>query len=232
MTDASEALLIRKTPLGESDIMATLFTKRFGKIRAAAKNAATSRKRFGGRLEPFALIRVETALARSGRRTLTDAEVVKTFENIAKDMSVFLQASCVLEFIDAAVSEEESPCEAVFEEATKALEAMNGGAGFQATFDFQTAALGILGYGVDLSRCGECGGSPRSGVLVFSSGLFLCGKCSLKSRGRPSRKALATRSAGTEDGALENIKCLNAFVQYQTGKVLKSAKLLENMLSV
>lgn len=229
MTGISEALLIKKMPLGESDIMTTLFTKQFGKIRAAARNAATSRKRFGGRLEPFALIRVETALTRSGGRAITDAEVVKSFENIAKKMEVFLQASCVLEFIDAAVSEEESPCEEVFAEAVRALEAMDGGAGFQATLNFQTAALGILGYGVDFSLCGGCGDSPQSGVLVFPSGLFLCGKCARKSRGRPARKAFSLRSAG---GALENIKCLNAFVQYQTGKELKSAKLLENMLNV
>ena len=225
MTDICEALLIKKSPIGNSDIAATLFTKQLGKIRAFAKNAAVSRKRFGGRLELFSLIRIETGVSHSGRRMLEDAEVVSVFGNIANNMDVFLQATCVLEFTDATVSEEETPCESVFNGAVKALKSMDAGTGTEALFRFQTAALETLGFGVDLSRCGECGKeNPEAGKLVFSSGLFVCENCAGKDDG-PSRTVVAGNS-----GAIENVNCLNAFVQYYTGKVLKSAKLLENML--
>lgn len=225
-----EALLIKKTPFGESDVAATLFTKEFGKISTTAKNAVLSRKRFGGRLQRFARLNVELSVARSGKKILQNAEVSERFENLAKDMETFLKANCLLELIDVAVTEEETPCEKIFSESMKTLSLMNRGNGCAAMLRFQTVSLENLGYGIDVSRCGGCGHKNFTrGYLIFPTGQVLCGDCMRNSTERPFRKFNREAGVGNREAALENTCCLNAFFQYQTGTVLKSAKILEDM---
>ncbi len=228
-----EALLIKKIPVGESDIAVTLFTERRGKIRAFAKNAASSRKRFGGRLEPFTLLNIELTETRGGRKVLQSSEIVKSFEDVANNMSIFLKANCVLEIIDSAVTAEDVPCEDLFTEAADALCEMSKGKGFSAMLRFQAASLKSLGYGIDFSRCAVCGGKkPERGFLVFPSGEFLCAPCGRKCAEKPARSIQLKDGAKNAARAQSNINCLNDFFQYQTGAVLKSAKLLENMLTL
>src|SRR5512146_1212871 len=53
MPKQSEALILRTYPFHEADLLVTLFTRAEGKIRAVAKSAKKSRRRFGGALEPL-----------------------------------------------------------------------------------------------------------------------------------------------------------------------------------
>src|SRR5947209_7667980 len=53
----SEAVLLRTWPVHEADLIVSLFTRDYGKLRAVAKSALKSRKRFGGALEPMTLAR-------------------------------------------------------------------------------------------------------------------------------------------------------------------------------
>lgn len=225
-----EALLIKKTPVGESDILATLFTREFGKIKAVAKGASSSRKRFGGGFELFAVLKVEISTTRSGGKLLQNSAVAESFGRVAENMNVFLKANCLLDFINAAFPEEQTPNEIVFNEAVRALSAMSAGDGISAMFGFQTAALANLGYSVNLSLCGGCGDQTfENGHLIFPTGAFLCETCARESGEKPARKISRTRAA-KGGPALRDINCLNAFFQYQTGAVLKSAKVLENIL--
>ena len=77
----SEAYVIRTMTLGESDVLATLFTREEGKVRGVARAARRSRKRFGGALEPLTRVRAlyaekeggserRSSLGRSCRRAL------------------------------------------------------------------------------------------------------------------------------------------------------------------
>ncbi len=219
----------KKTPVGESDTIVTFFTKQFGKIRATAKNSASSRKRFGGHLQPFIRLNIELSETRFGNKIVQDAETVNSFEDVAKDMGIFLKAHCLLELLDAALEEEETPCEEIFAEAVKALSSMSKGDRFGAMLVFQTALLESCGYGTDISRCGECDRKNFGrGSLIFPTGRALCAGCANGSEEKPAGKINCAVGV-TDGGALENINCLNAFFQYQTGKVLKSAKVLENM---
>lgn len=49
----AEAFVLRSIPLGEADRIVNLFTREEGLVRAVAKGARKSRKRFGGSLEPL-----------------------------------------------------------------------------------------------------------------------------------------------------------------------------------
>src|ERR1700683_1803928 len=49
----SEAVVLRTWPVQESDLIVSLFTRDYGRVKGVAKAALKSRKRFGGALEPM-----------------------------------------------------------------------------------------------------------------------------------------------------------------------------------
>src|SRR5260370_12190051 len=53
----SEAVVLRTYPLGEADLLVTLFTREEGKVRGVARAAKKSQRRFGGALEPLTYVR-------------------------------------------------------------------------------------------------------------------------------------------------------------------------------
>jgi len=55
----SAALVLRRTPFREADLVVTLFTESLGQIAALARTARKSQRRFGGGLEPFHTIEAE-----------------------------------------------------------------------------------------------------------------------------------------------------------------------------
>src|SRR5690348_5999892 len=54
----SEAVVLRTWPLQEADLIVSLFTRDFGRLKGVAKSALKSRKRFGGALEPMTQVRI------------------------------------------------------------------------------------------------------------------------------------------------------------------------------
>src|SRR5881409_2392128 len=50
---STEAIVLRKVPVGESDLLITFLTATEGKLAGSARNARKSRRRFGGALEPL-----------------------------------------------------------------------------------------------------------------------------------------------------------------------------------
>jgi len=55
----TEALVLRRTPYREADLVVTLFTAELGQVSALARAARKSQRRFGGSLEPFHTLEAE-----------------------------------------------------------------------------------------------------------------------------------------------------------------------------
>lgn len=53
------ALVLRRTPYGDTDLVVTLFTESLGVVSALARAARKSQRRFGGQLEPLHTLHVE-----------------------------------------------------------------------------------------------------------------------------------------------------------------------------
>jgi DNA repair protein RecO (recombination protein O) len=53
------ALVLRRTPYGDSDLISSLFTEKLGRVSALARAARKSQRRFGGGLEPFHTLEVD-----------------------------------------------------------------------------------------------------------------------------------------------------------------------------
>jgi DNA repair protein RecO (recombination protein O) len=70
------ALVLRRTPYREADLVVTLFTESIGQISALARAARKSQRRFGGGLEPFHTLAAELDEAPGSElMTLTSARV-------------------------------------------------------------------------------------------------------------------------------------------------------------
>ena len=118
--------MIRKALHGDADYILTLFTRDFGKIRGFAKNAKRSKKRFGGRLEPFVQFRVRFRDKLRDMRFVEDAETVRVFHNLMENIELFLWGSFIIETVESLLPEE-SPAEELFELLVQTLGELDSG---------------------------------------------------------------------------------------------------------
>ena len=103
----TEALTLRRSPLGEADLLITLYSKDRGKIRAVAKGARRPVSKLVGHLEP--LIRVQLSLS-VGRNldVITQAQVLDSFHPLKEDLGGITKGLYVAELIDGCGSEAQS----------------------------------------------------------------------------------------------------------------------------
>jgi DNA repair protein RecO (recombination protein O) len=77
------ALVLRRTPYREADLVVTLFTQGLGQVAALARAARKSQRRFGGSLEPFHTLQVElTEAAGADLLTLASAHIETARANL------------------------------------------------------------------------------------------------------------------------------------------------------
>jgi len=98
---ATQALCLRKSDFGESDLVVHLLTPRTGRITAIAKGARRSTRRFPGTLDFFNVLRVEIATVRRAgpMARLEHARLVHAFAGLRTDPARFALASYLLELL-------------------------------------------------------------------------------------------------------------------------------------
>ena len=73
-----EAITLSYTPLGEADLLVTMYTREQGKVRAVGKGARRSTSKLVGHLEPLTLVRMSMVQGRN-MDIISQAEVVESF---------------------------------------------------------------------------------------------------------------------------------------------------------
>ncbi len=81
----SKCLILNKKELNEADLLATVFSKDFGKISGMAFGIRKSKKRSLLTLNPLNIAEI-TFQKKNGYYTIIEAELVKNFSNIMKDI--------------------------------------------------------------------------------------------------------------------------------------------------
>src|SRR2546426_381468 len=81
-----EPIVLRPSRRGEADKIVSLFTRQFGRLRAAAGGAQRTKSRYGGTLEPLSYIRL-WLYERENRDLLrlNSAELLESFFDMQKD---------------------------------------------------------------------------------------------------------------------------------------------------
>lgn len=248
---STQGFLLRRIVYGESDLIITFFSVDQGKVTVIAKSAKKSRKRFGGILEPFSLLKIVCGTGRrSGMPVLQEAALVHPFARIRTDVSKTGFASYWAEIINewSAESEAQPDIYRLFYHVLDQLDqTTDSGAGLSILF--QLRFLTHAGLKPNLERCTGCKAAidaiPQARVgYDLSRGGLICGRCGRPGEGRHSlskgavklmlwiqRMALdtASRTQFSPVAQQESQMFLETFLPYHLGKVPKSLKVLRQI---
>jgi DNA repair protein RecO (recombination protein O) len=178
----SEAVVLRTWPLHEADLIVSLFTRDYGRLKGVAKSALKSRKRFGGALEPMTVARAWFA-ERAGQELvrLDQMEVTRSPLSGPVDHARMAVLSFYAEVLDESLPEHD-PQETVFRllvsvlEETRAAESEQVQPWMALTY-FSLWMTRLMGLLPDVGRCTVCGEALQAHEVWFSrytDGLF-CG---------------------------------------------------------
>jgi DNA repair protein RecO (recombination protein O) len=173
------ALVLRKTKLGETDVILTLLAQDGCQVRAVAKGLRKPGSRFGGRLEPYCVVDL---LMHTGRslEIVSEARTVAAHAGLREDLDRSAAAAVVADLLDKiAVEGQAEP--RLFALATTTLSTMESSAGGSLpalVVAFLVKALAMHGYRPELDSCAACAGDAASGVAFsLSHGGALCAAC-------------------------------------------------------
>ena len=161
------ALALKKTKLGEADLIVTLLAEDGCQIRAVAKGARKTASRFGARVEPFS---VADLLLHTGRslEVITDAETVVSHAALREDYDRCMAATVAADFLDKSSVECQTD-DRLFGLATATFDALEQGAvGVLPALvvAFLVKGMAMQGYRPQFDACASCGGGV-SGDLRF-----------------------------------------------------------------
>lgn len=199
-TYTARVIALRKTKLGESDLVITMLAHNGAQIRAVAKGARKPTSSFSARLELCSECDVLLARGRS-LDIVKEARIVASHDAVRQRFESMACAECMMELLDRATQVAlENPT--LFAMTSKALAALDT-AGSRAAFSLCVAHLlktfALCGVRPELSRCVSCGAdlasagdaSDRRTWFSFEEGGVLCGECARGSNADRLEPALA-----------------------------------------
>ncbi len=193
----TEAFLLRATPYGEADLVVALLTRQWGRVSALARGARKSRRRFGGALDYFHLLRAEVRPGRAGMGRLLGVELVQPFPRLRESVEAYWLGSQVLEVTRLGTREGDAD-EPLFLLVAAAFDALERGAEPRSLARvFQARALTVLGFGLPAERCPSCGRGYDGGAAA-AGGSLRCLACAVPGAARLAPGTLATLRAAVE----------------------------------
>lgn len=157
--ETSRAFLLRSVDYGESDRIVTLLTHKRGKISALARGARRSQRRFGGALEPFALLEVTIESRARGLWKLAEANLLASHAGLAEDLIRMGGAAFILELVRE-VTPEHEPDQRIFglvEEVLPLLSKAEPPAVVSVVIAAELKVLALAGMSVSIDHCNACG---------------------------------------------------------------------------
>ncbi|MBM3458637.1 MAG: DNA repair protein RecO [Armatimonadetes bacterium] len=179
-----QALVLHRHNLGETDRIARLFTREYGKVGAVAKGARGPRSRLSGATEPFT--RLSGQLARGQNLDiLTQAVVEDAYPALRRDLTRVGFAAHCLEIADAGL-EERQPSPEFWDLTVSTLKLLETAVSPDLLARaFEWRALSVLGYEPFLEACVEDGAGVLGPGAQFhpQRGGLLCPRCAHTIRG-------------------------------------------------
>lgn len=161
----TRALVLRRTPYGEADLVVTLFTEGVGRVSALARAARKSQRRFGGSLEPLHTLAVRLdERADAEVLTLREAKLSTSRPSLLEDLARMEAAGRFLGWLRD-TAPERTPEPELWRLAEHCLDELERHAGGgsparSATLSLAVHGLGLLvacGWRLELERCVQSG---------------------------------------------------------------------------
>ena len=185
MGDGPLGVVLKTTPLRESDLLVTLYTDTHGRVSAVARGARRSKIRFAGTLSLLVLARYQLGRPPRGDLwSLEGGEMVREWVHLASDVVAVAHASYIAELVGAIV-----PPETPEPEALEVIIGLwdclaEGGPSPGALRAAEMTLLELAGHAVAIDRCAACNSSELDGGAVFDAtrGGAICRRCAGGSR--------------------------------------------------
>ena len=181
-TDTITALVLRRTKLGESDVIVTLLAEDGSLRKAVAKGARKPTSTFASRLELFSIATLLLARGRS-LDIVKEARLVEGNSDLRTDFFLSSAASPLVELLSKSTFEDQ-PAPRLFSLAKRALETLTTTQEnpFIITLAALLKMLAFLGFRPTFQECIECGNSidlTHEGSQPFSyfDGGSVCQNC-------------------------------------------------------
>ncbi len=169
-----DGIVLRTYKLGEADRILHVLSPNRGKVRGVAKGVRKTGSRFGGRLEPFGLVRLQMYEGRS-LDTVTQAELLEPNARLREDWVASACAATMVEACDH-LAQEGDRSTAMFLLLKDALAVLDAGPDRPAAvLDAFLMRLAVLaGFRPSLERCTTCGSAEDLVAFHVGGGGVLC----------------------------------------------------------
>lgn len=174
----TRGVVLRRSDLGETDRVLTLYTPTRGKIRTVAKGVRKPASRKAGHTELFMEVDMLLAQGRS-LDILTQAEMIHAFEPLRTDLTRAAYAAHIVELLDA-FTEDEDASQPLYDLLIAGLTWISITTDLARTARFyELRLLTLAGYRPELSYCVICGEPIKPQPQFYSSqeGGVVCPKC-------------------------------------------------------
>ncbi len=178
----TEAIVLSRRDLGESDRIIQFLSRERGKFSAVAPAARKSRRRFGGCLELFCYTRLRVVDKGPNRlQRLEEAVLIDGHDKIKTDLVAIGHAGYVSELIAAFLGEEDE-AESSFDLLSATLHCLDQGPLSTVSLRLlELSVLSLAGFAPHLGSCLACGTESLAGEGMWaydhSRGGILCTSC-------------------------------------------------------
>jgi DNA repair protein RecO (recombination protein O) len=241
----TEAIVLKRTNLGEADNIITLYTPNLGKIRAVAKGVRRPKSKLGGHLD---LLTQSSLLLAQGHNLdiITQSQTIESFLPMRNDLWRTSCAIYMAELADQFTAEqvENYPVYRLLQ--TTLLWLCEADSNELILRYFELHLLSHLGYQPELYQCLNCRSalSPERNFFSASSGGVICSNCTRNEQlVRPiSADAIkvmrfllkndfisVSRLLVSPDLARELEQLMRAYIRYLLEREVKSAEFLDRL---
>lgn len=238
------AVVLRRSDLGETDRILRLLTREAGKVDAVAKGARRGTSRLSGATELFTFSRMLLAVGKT-LDIVSQCEIRESFPSLRGDLSLLARATYLCEIVDR-FAEEREPNPDLFDLLLSALYLLQRRPTHQDVIvhSFELHLLSERGYHPELGRCVRCGSEITGGRIAFSPSLGGV-LCAADRYANDDTINLAYASLETmrqlldvepselvqldpDPRALKQIgQCLRWYIRYRSERELRSAEFLD-----
>ena len=176
----TEAIVIKKTKLGEADTILTFFTPQLGKIQGFARSLRKPKSKLAGHLELLTHSQVSFARGRN-IDTITGSQTINSFLPLRNDLWLTSCGLYVVELVNQFTADHQENF-SLFQLTLETLNRLCGENNKEIILRyFELHLLESAGYRPQLRECVAChkGLEPTTNYFSPSAGGMLCPDCSL-----------------------------------------------------
>ena len=175
----TDGVVLRSLRYGEADRILHLYTSDRGRVGAIAKGVRRVRSRFGGRLEPFFVLRLHLHEGRGELLTVTGADTLVPHARLRTDARAI---DCAARACDAVsrLFETSEPHPAVFNLLCRELALLDedpSRATRANALAFRLKLLHLAGLAPQLGQCASCGSDGPLAGFTGAAGGVVCEAC-------------------------------------------------------